>query len=147
MKINIINSNQVNNLNKYIKKDYFNMAIGGNYEINKKILDNKKINLLLDPEPLSRDFMKYYDSGLNKVLIKLAKKNNIGIGFTLERLIKLNKLEKVKLFGKIMQNIMICNKYKVNIYIVSFSDKNINDLNSLGISLNAKKINIIQEAI
>src|SRR3989344_7502922 len=119
------------------------MAIGGNYEINKKILDNKKINLLLDPEPLSRDFMKYYDSGLNQVLIKLAKKNNIGIGFTLERLIKLNKLEKVKLFGKIMQNIMICNKYKVNIYIVSFSDKNINDLNSLGISLNAKKINII----
>ena len=147
MKINIINSSQVNNLNKYIKKDCFNVAIGGNYEINKKILDNKKINLLLDPEPLSKDFMKYYNSGLNQVLIKLAKKNNIGIGFSLERLIKLNKLEKVNLFGKIMQNIMICNKYKVNIYIVNFSNKNINDLNSLGISLNAKKINIIQEAI
>lgn len=147
MKINIINPSQINNLNKYIKKDDFNIAIGGNYAINKKILDNKKVNLLLDPEPLSRDFMKYYDSGLNQVLVKSAKKNNIGIGFSLERLIKSDKLEKVNLFGKIMQNIMMCNKYKVNIYIVSFSNKNVNDLNSLGISLNAKKINIVQEGI
>lgn len=137
----------VSNLNK-ADKNNFNIAVGGNYNLNKRILENKKIKLLLDPEPLEEDFMKYKNSGLNQVLAKLAKKNNIGIGFSLERLNKLNKIEKAKLFGKILQNIKLCNKYKVRHYIANFNnDKNINDLKGLALSLKIKNINIIQEVI
>jgi len=137
----------VSNLNK-ANKDNFNIAIGGNYNLNKKILETKNINLLIDPEPLEEDFMNYKNSGLNQVLVKLSKKNNIGIGFSLNRINKLNKIEKSKLFGKILQNIKLCNKYKINYYIVNFNnDKNINDLTALALSLGTKNINIIQEVI
>ena len=50
-----------------------------------------------------------------------------------------------------MQNIMLCNKYKVKLFIVNFINKNehknINDLIALGLSLGAKKISILQEKI
>lgn len=144
MKFNVINNKDVNNLNKLVNKD-FNIVLGGDYNINNKILSNKKLNLLLDPEPLEQDYNNYRNSGLNQVLVKLAKKNNISIGFSLNRLNKLNNNDKIKLIGKIMQNIILCNKYKVNFYVLNFdNNKNINDLISLGISLGAKKVNVIQ---
>src|SRR3989344_8855768 len=149
MEINLIFN--TNNLNKYLKKNHFNIATGGDYELNKIILNNKYVNLLIDSEPLEKDFVHYRNSGLNQVLIKLAKKNNISIGFSLNRINNLNKLQKINLFGKIMQNIMLCNKYKVKLFIVNFINKNehknINDLIALGMSLGAKKINILQEKI
>ena len=142
MEINLINPSGVNK----VKKDHFNIAIGGNYELNKKILNTRNINLIIDPELLEEDFMHSRNSGLNHVLVKLAKKNNIGIGFSLDRLNKLDKLNKVNLLGKIMQNIKLCNKYKVKYYIVNFNNyKNSKDLLSFGLSLGAKNINIIQE--
>ncbi len=139
MEINIINSKDVN---KLVKKGYFNIAFGGEPELNRRILENKNIQLLLDPEPLGDDFMHYRNSGLNQVLVKLAKKNNIGIGFSFDKLNRLNKINKSKLFGKIMQNIILCNKYKVDYYIYDL-ESNKNDLVSLGLSLGAKKVKII----
>lgn len=137
----------VSNLNK-ADKNNFNIAIGGNYNLNKKILENKNIKLLLDPEPLEEDFMKYKNSGLNQVLAKLAKKNSIGMGFSLERLSMLSKIEKARLFGKILQNIKLCNKYNLKYYIVNFNNDNgVKDLRDLAISLKIKNINIIQEVI
>lgn len=142
MKINL-----VSNLNSF-KKNYFNIAIGGNANLNKRIIETKHINLLLDPEPLENDFMNYRNSGLNQVLVKLAKKNSIGIGFSLNRLEKLNKLNKVDLLGKIKQNIILCNKYKVKYYIVNFNNKkNIKDLNALSLILGINNVDIIQEPI
>ena len=140
MEINLVSS--INNLNKQVKKDYFNVVIGGNYELNKRILETKHVNLLLDPEPLEKDFMNYKNSGLNQVLVKLAKSKNIGIGFSLSRLLKLNKLDRARLLGKIMQNIILCNKYKVKIFILS-NNINHNDLEAFGLTLNAKNIYII----
>ena len=149
METNLISN--ANNLNKHLKKNCFNIVTGGDYELNKIILNNKYVNLLIDSEPLEKDFVHYRNSGLNQVLIKLAKKNNISIGFSLNRINNLNKLQKINLFGKIMQNIMLCNKYKVKLFIVNFINKNehknINDLIALGLSLGAKKINILQEKI
>ncbi len=137
--------NLIHNL-KDVKKDCFNIVIGGDAEINKRILDYKNVNLLLDPEPLKEDFMHYKNSGLNQVLVKLAKKNDIGIGFSLDRISSLNKLQRAILFGKIMQNVVLCNKYKVKYFIVNFNSfKNEQDLISLGLSLNVKNVNVIQE--
>lgn len=138
--INVINSKNINEINKSIKKNCFNIIFGGNSDFNRKVLENKNINLLLDPENLDDDFMHSKNSGLNQVLVKLAKKNNISIGFSLNRILKLNNEYKTNLFGKIMQNIMLCNKYKIKYYIINFINneldrKNKRDLNDLGLTL------------
>ena len=152
MNINLIKTSDINKINNLVKKDYFNIALGGNEDINRKLLENKKINMLLDPEPNSGDFMHYKNSGLNQVLVKIAKKNNIMIGFSLKRILEI--YDKSSLLGKIMQNIVLCNKYQVKTAIVNLIDNekdecNINDLKSLGLTLGILpgKINIIQEIL
>ncbi len=140
MDFNIIKIKNINELNRQIKKDYFNIAFGDSDEINRRILENKNIQLLLDPETNNEDYMHSRNSGLNQVLVKIAKKNNIGIGFSFNKILKLNNNERIDLFGKIMQNIMLCNKYKVKMYIVNFvndklDERSANDLKDFGVTL------------
>ena len=151
MNINVISYTSRNDLIKKIKKGFFNVVIGGNSDINKQILDTKNVNLLIDPESLENDFMNYKNSGLNHVLVKLAKKNNVNLGISLNRLDKLNKVKRAYLFGKIIQNVILYNKYKVDFFMVNFinseNEKNIGDLVSFGLSLGAKNVRIIQGEI
>lgn len=149
MHINIIKTNNINVINKLVKKNYFNIIIGGNEVINRKAVETKNVNMLLDAEPDSEDFMHFKNSGLNQVLVKLAKKNEIAIGFSVDNLLK--REDKVNMLGKIMQNVMLCNKYKIKMYIVNFiKDKNeelnSNDLKSLGLTVGILpgKVNILQ---
>ena len=149
MDFNIIKVNNANDINKFIKKNSFNIAIGGNQEINRKALETKNVNMLLDAEPNEEDFMHFRNSGLNQVLVKIAKKNNIAIGFSVNNLSK--QENKINLLGKVMQNIMLCNKYKVKIYIINFikdkgEESNINDLEALGLTLGMLpgKVNVLQ---
>ena len=140
MKFNIINAKNAYEIHKLTKKDHFNIAFGGDSELNRKIVENKNVQLLLDPETNEEDFMHFRNSGLNQVLVKLAKQNNIAIGFSLNKILKLDNVERVDLLGKVMQNIMLCNKYKVKMIIVNFINneldkRNVNDLKELGISL------------
>ncbi len=140
MNFNLINHKNINDMNKLIKKDSFNIIIGGDEIINRKAVETKNVNLLLDPEPELGDFMHSRNSGLNQVLVKLAKKNNISIGFSFNKIIKLDNLSKAKLLGKIMQNVRLCNKYKVKIYIVNFfndeiDERAVNDLKYFGLAL------------
>ena len=145
MDINTIKANNANEIDKLVKKNCFNVVVGGNEIINRKALETRNVNLLLDPEPDEEDFMHFRNSGLNQVLVKLAKKNNVGIGFSINNLQK----NKIDLLGKIMQNIMLCNKYKVKVYIVEFinnEEHNIDDLKALGLILGISpgKVNILQ---
>ena len=140
MDFNIISAKNPSDINKSVKNGYFNIVIGGNEEINRRALENKNIRLLLDPETNDEDFMHSRNSGLNQVLAKLAKKNNAAIGFSINRLLKISNEERTDLLGKIMQNIMLCNKYKVKMYIINFINndldkRNINDLKDLGLTL------------
>jgi RNase P/RNase MRP subunit p30 len=143
MNFNIIKISNVNELNKLIKKDFFNIIFGRDPDFNRKVLENKNINLLLDPENLEEDFMHSKNSGLNQVLVKIARNNNISIGFSVNRILNLDDNKKINLFGKIIQNIMLCNKYKVKYYIVNFinnkfDERNTKDLNDLGLILGIK---------
>ena len=140
MDFNIIKPRNSNEINKLVKQGCFNAVIGGNEVINRKALESKNIQMLLNAEPEEEDFMHSKNSGLNQVLVKLAKKNNIAIGFSLNKIITLEDLERVNLLGKMMQNVMLCNKYKIKMYIVNFvnndlDERNINDLKDLGLSL------------
>lgn len=138
MDFNVIKPKNANELNNLIKSNYFNIVFGGNNDINRITLENKKVNMLIDAEPEENDFMHSRNSGLNQVLVKLAKQNNISIGFSFNKILNDNK--RVDLFGKIMQNVMLCNKYKVKMYIVNFvkddlDERNKNDLKDLGMAL------------
>ena len=140
MKFNVINAKNANELSSLIRKNCFNIAIGGDPKFNRVILENKNINMLVNAEENKEDFMHSRNSGLNQVLVKLAKRNNISIGFSFNKILKSNNQERVNLLGKIMQNVMLCNKYKVKMHIVNFinnelSKRSNNDLKDLGLTL------------
>ncbi|MBL7058921.1 hypothetical protein ISS08_00500 [Candidatus Pacearchaeota archaeon] len=84
-----------------------------NDDLNRKILEKEKIAFLLLNQKNRKDFAKQRNSGLNQVLIKIAKKNGTSIAINLEEIIKSNSKEKAKIISRIIQNIKLCNKYHV----------------------------------
>ena len=59
-----------------------NHIIGGSDTVNRKAVENPKVDILISPErSRNKDFMKSRNSGLNQVLAKLAHKNKVAIGF------------------------------------------------------------------
>jgi len=102
---------------------------------NRKVLSSKFVDVLLDPHLGKRqDFMHHRNSGLNQVLCKLAKENNIAIGFSFSSI--LNSKDRGKEMGRIMQNIKLCRKYKVKMVIGSFAKnkyelRNVKDIQAL----------------
>ncbi|MBI2499225.1 hypothetical protein HYV88_03195 [Candidatus Woesearchaeota archaeon] len=101
----------------YTFKD-FKIEVGGDDGKNRKIVENKKIDIFLSPEKTrTKDFMHSRDSGLNQVLCELARKNDIVIGFNFNDVLK-SKNRSV-ILGKMMQNVALCRKYKVKMVILS----------------------------
>ncbi len=105
-------------------------------ELNRKILEKEKIDILLLDLAGRKDKMKQRDSGLNQILAKLAKKNNVAIGINLDEIITAkNPKEKAKILARVRQNIVLCAKNKVNMKFVGKSKKDVYDLKTLGLSL------------
>lgn len=87
-------------------------------------IESKKIKLIYGFEELhQKDYLHQRASGLNHILCELARKNNITIGFSYNQLFNKNSYETSLLIGRIMQNISLCQKYKVKTTIASFSSK------------------------
>ncbi len=80
-------------------------------DFNRKILENENVNVLLSPELHNRkDKLKQRDSGLNEILCRIAKNNNIKIGIDIDEIKKLDKKQKSKVIARIAQNISLCKK-------------------------------------
>jgi len=109
------------NFSKIYHANNFRIATGGNEGLNRKIVENKSTDILLDPEPKGKDALHYRHSGLNQVICKLANKNKVAIAFSFSRILKADEKERIRLFGKIMQNIRFCRKYKVKMILASFA--------------------------
>lgn len=93
---------------------------GGDDIKNRLAVSSKYVDILLDPhEGRRKDGLHARDSGLNQVLCSLARKNHVAIGFSLCSILHAN--EKAIIIGRIMQNIILCRKYKVEIVIGSFA--------------------------
>lgn len=87
-------------------------------EFNRKIVEDKNVNILLSPEiHFRKDRLKQRDSGLNEVLCKLAAKNNIKIAIDLSEIMKLPKKEKAIILSRIIQNIKLCKRTKAQIIL------------------------------
>jgi len=107
---------------KEIRHNKLNIVLGGSDNLNREILNNRNVTILLNPEPAARDPLTHKNSGLNQVLCNLASKNKIAIGFSIDRINE-------QLIGKIMQNIKLCRKYKIKMLFFTLA-KTKNDLRS-----------------
>jgi hypothetical protein len=75
-----------------------------------------------------KDRLKQRSSGMNEVIAKLAKKNNIEIGIDLSKIKGLNLLEKGKVLSRIRQNISLCKRTGARIVILDIDGKEANSL-------------------
>lgn len=67
------------------------------------------------------DGMHQRHSGLNQVLCKLMAENNVIYGISFSKIWGLDIIERSGHLGRIMQNIKLCQKYKVNMILASFA--------------------------
>ena len=104
-------------------------------------IEKSKANTVFGLETIAaRDSMHHRNSGLNQVLCKLANKNNVMIGFSFSSILNTDGMIRSQIFGRMMQNIRLCRKYKVKAVIASFAEKPYDmrpypDLKSIFISL------------
>lgn len=121
----MINTNNLEHAKNLIKNNKKPIIVKSqDSEFNRKILEYGKFDVLIDLEYSDKpDSLKQLESGLNHVLAKFAAKNNIMIGFDLNRFSNLRKKEKAIILGRIMQNIKICRKAGAKITIINIKDK------------------------
>ena len=105
-------------------------------ELNRKVMEKIKIDVLLISFSGRKDYQKQRNSGFNQVLARIAKKAGICIGINLDEIVESNKFNKAHLWARLEQNIKLCNKNKLKmIFVVQKKNnmRNIYDLKSLGI--------------
>ena len=87
-------------------------------------IESGKIKIIYGFEEIhKRDHLHQRASGLNHILCELASKNNVAVGFCYSVLLSKNHALASILMGRIMQNISLCQKFKVKMVIGSFSEK------------------------
>lgn len=87
-------------------------------------IESKKIRLLYGFEEVpKKDYLHQRASGLNHILCELARENDVAVGFSYSSLFN-NKNTSITptVIGRMMQNIALCQKYKVKTIIGSFSE-------------------------
>jgi len=85
------------------------------------VFDNPP-NLVFELEKLyGKDSMHFRNSGMNQVLFKIAHKNKIKLGVSLSMILNSSQKNIPVLMGRMMQNIKLARKYKVDIKIASFA--------------------------
>lgn len=105
--------------------------------------ENKKFDVVFDLEmQFQKDKHHYRSSGLNQVLSVLAKEKGISIAFNFNEILKGKKREMV--IGRMKQNVMLCQKYGVGMFLASFAKKPNEmrawkDLTSFGVTLGMNK--------
>ena len=84
-----------------------------------------KIDFILDAEQNpSRDSFHYRKTSLNQVHAKLCKENNISLVFSFNNLLTIKYFSQLQMiFGRMIQNAVIINKYKINNACFSMADK------------------------
>ena len=118
--INTTNLNQARKQIQELKKQKTTPIIvqAQDNAFNRKILENPDVDILLSLESHQRkDYLKQRDSGLNEVLCKLAKQNNIKIGINLSNIKNQNPKQKAIILSRIIQNIQLCKRTKTQIIL------------------------------
>ncbi len=86
------------------------------------VLEQGSADVLFSAESTQpKDYIHQRGSGLNHVLCSLARKNKVAIGFSFADILASRGSQRAQLIGRMMQNIMLCRKYKVRMLIGSFA--------------------------
>jgi RNase P/RNase MRP subunit p30 len=118
-------------------------------DIDRQIIEGSKADMVFSFEESTRkDFIHQRASGLNHILCKLARENNVIIGFSVNSI--LNAENKHIILGRITQNIQICKKFKVKNIIASFARnpfemRSVHDLISLFEIIGLKNPSFLKE--
>ena len=113
----------VNPKNKNKASQYSKFLAAKSSDKDRFFIESKRIKLIYGFEEFhKRDYLHQSASGLNHILCELAKKNNVAIGFSYSLLFNKSAALTSMLMGRMMQNISLCQKYKVKTIIGSFSE-------------------------
>jgi RNase P/RNase MRP subunit p30 len=111
---------------KHLNKEHIIAVQGVSDKVNRASLSTNKVDILIDPhQGIRKDNYHQRNSGLNQVLLKLAKENKVAIGFSFKTILNETDL------GRIIQNIKLCRKYKVKMVILELEERNEADVESL----------------
>ena len=96
---------------------------GGSEDQNRKYTSDKQNDVLMNPELKSiGDKVHYRKSGLNQVLAKLAKQNDVAIGFGFSFILNLEGVQLGQMIGRMKQNVRICRKSKTKMVVCSYAN-------------------------
>ena len=119
----MIDTNNIEQVRKEIlklkKENKEVIVLAKDDDFNKKIFEMKNVDIVVGLEFGRRDKLKQRNSGMNEIIAKLAKNNNIKIGIDVNRIQKLNKLDKGRVLSRIIQNIRLCRRTGANIILLN----------------------------
>ena len=120
----LIKEKNIKDLRKEINKARDKVIVeAGNEKINMFLIANKKVDIIFNFEKFTnRDYFNIRQSGLNQVMCKSLKKNNIAVGFSFSAVLDKEGIERSKLLGKMAQNVRLCKKYKVKMVFDNFAN-------------------------
>lgn len=94
-------------IDKLVRENKPIIIKGRDLEFNRKILELKKVNMLILQHKLGRDKLKQRDSGLNEILCEIARKNNITLAVDFSEIINTEGKERAKILGRLIQNLKL----------------------------------------
>lgn len=90
----------------------------------RNLIESRKADVIFEFEQdTKKDSMHFRSSGMNHIIAKLMKEKNVSYGLSFSQLLNKTREEQARLIGRIMQNIRLCRKYKVNVVLGSFARK------------------------
>lgn len=99
---------------KQIRKKYDVLLVrGGDLNLNRKAVETKEVDILTHPE------LEQKNSGINHIMAKLARKNNVAIEINFRQILQSYKGTRAHILKKMATNVMLCKKYKVPVIICS----------------------------
>ena len=126
MGINILNanSNEIRKIiNKYRNKSNYISCLGGDLKINRAVCENLRIDVL------SRPYYKRRDSGMNHVLAKEAKRNNVAIELCFKDILNNHLRYRANVISSFKEILKFHRKFKFPL-ILTTDSKSIYDVRS-----------------
>ena len=134
------NSPKINSKSK-IKVSFVKTIFKSDMSKDRNLIESKRASIIYELEQDSKkDKTHYRNSGLNHVLAELMNKKKVSYGLSFNQILNASKKDKARLFGRMIQNLSLCKKYKVSVTIASFARKpsemrDFNDLTSFARTL------------
>jgi RNase P/RNase MRP subunit p30 len=115
---------------------------GRDIAFNRKMLESKETGMLILRHKPRKERLKQRESGLNQVLCKIARDNNIILAFDMQELAEEHdKKTKAEILSRMLQNIKLIKKFKNKFKLLNPGNKHqaFSFLLTLGLPTNQAK--------